>query len=110
MLWGPLAEEDRSARFRKGLATCMTVKPLHPFAGLAKFDQVLLLIALKLSVVQSGFIWTEIPRFGELLHFISLGSVCLESTSFDHNTQEGDYRKLLSVKKAFIAMDVWVRL
>jgi len=41
---------------------------LYAFAGLAEIFKVLVLSALKLAVVPTGFIWTIISRFGKLLY------------------------------------------
>src|SRR4030067_3678572 len=68
MLRCALAIEDRPGGFGKGSTASLTAKSLLPVAGFAEFFKVLLLTALKLSIVWTGFIWTKISRFGKLLH------------------------------------------
>ena len=68
MLWGPLAVEDRPIRLGKRLPTSLTAISLYPFACLAISLNVPLLIILKLAVIRTGFIRTEIPWLPKLLH------------------------------------------
>lgn len=64
-----LAEEDRPGRFGKGLLARLASIALNTLLGLAEFDDVLLsLTTLKLSIVRTSFVWTEISGLGKLFH------------------------------------------
>jgi hypothetical protein len=64
----PLAEEDRPGRFGKGLPARIAPIALNTLWALAEHDYVLLLIVLKLSMVWTCLVWTEIAGFGKLFH------------------------------------------
>jgi YD repeat-containing protein len=65
----PLAVEDRPGCCGKGLLAGLAPKALHTLSGLAELLNVPLpLTVLKLSIVRTSFVWTEIAGFRKLFH------------------------------------------
>ena len=89
------AIENCSFGICKGITTGLAFETLPTSLGLAEPNDVSLVLALRLSMVCTGRIWTEVAYLGKLWHSISLQVVdgCYQYTSFLNNTQEGDYPK-----------------
>jgi len=54
------AIEDRPHGFNKGTTAGLALIALSPCLGLAKFDDVMLSLALSLAIVDTDLIWTKI--------------------------------------------------
>jgi len=52
--------------FCKGIATGLAPEALPPYFGLAELDDVLLMLALQLSMICTRRIWTEVAYLGKL--------------------------------------------
>src|SRR5512143_1832214 len=83
----PLVVEERAESLGETAPAGLAFVTLYAFLRPARFDDVApCLTILKLLIIGTHFVWTNITRFGKS-HRGSLGNVCHKFTSFGNRTQ-----------------------